>query len=107
MFFKLNGMVNSIKLLIWLAIPFFLWYLPATFFDDGQSFCPSIILLDIECLGCGITRSIQHAVHFDFETAWKFNWLFVIVLPILFFIWVKTSVSLFKQLKIEKKNSDI
>jgi hypothetical protein len=107
MFFKLKGMVIVIKLIIWLAIPFFLWYLPATFFDDGQSFCPSKFLLNKECLGCGITRSIQHAIHFEFEMAWKFNWLFVIVLPILVYIWIKTSVNLYNLFKIQKNNYDI
>jgi hypothetical protein len=70
-------------------MPIVLWLLPASFFDEGQSLCLSVLLLDKECYGCGITRAIQHFIHFDFQTAWNFNKLVVIVAPILFFVWLK------------------
>lgn len=70
-------------------MPIVLCLLPASFFDHGQSLCLSVLLLDKECYGCGITRAIQHAIHFDFETAWNYNKLVVIVAPILFFVWLK------------------
>jgi hypothetical protein len=63
--------------------------LPASFFDHGQSLCLSVLLLNKECFGCGITRAIQHAIHFDFYTAWNYNKLVVIVAPVLFFLWLK------------------
>ena len=70
-------------------MPIVLWLLPASFFDHGQSLCLSVLLFDKECYGCGITRAIQHAIHFDFQTAWNYNKLVVIVAPILFFVWLK------------------
>jgi hypothetical protein len=70
-------------------MPIVLWLLPASFFDHGQSLCLSVLLFDQECFGCGITRAIQHAIHFDFYTAWNYNKLVVIVAPILFFVWLK------------------
>ena len=70
-------------------MPIVLWLLPASFFDKGQSLCLSVLLLNKECYGCGITRAIQHAIHFDFQTAWNYNKLVVIVAPILFFVWLK------------------
>jgi hypothetical protein len=48
-----------------------------------------VLLFDKECFGCGITRAIQHAIHFDFYTAWNYNKLVVIVAPVLFFLWLK------------------
>jgi hypothetical protein len=70
-------------------MPIVLWLLPASFFDHGQSLCLSVLLFDQECFGCGITRAIQHAIHFDFYTAWNYNKLVVIVAPILVFVWLK------------------
>lgn len=70
-------------------MPIVLWLLPASFFDQGQSLCLSVLLFDKQCYGCGITRAIQHAIHFDFQTAWNYNKLVVIVAPILFFVWLK------------------
>ncbi|MFM6935572.1 MAG: DUF2752 domain-containing protein [Flavobacteriales bacterium] len=63
--------------------------LPASFFDHGQSICLSVLLFNKECLGCGMTRAIQHLIHVDFESAWKFNKLVVLVAPILCFLWIK------------------
>ena len=50
-----------------LLIPLVLIALPADFFDTGQSICLSVVLLDTECYGCGMTRAIQHLVHLDFQ----------------------------------------
>lgn len=93
------GMWNWIKLIIWVCIPFFLLLLPATYFDTGQALCPSKLLLDKECPGCGITRSVQHAIHFDFKEAWDFNKLIIIVLPLLIYFWVKTLLNLYRTIK--------
>ena len=73
--------------------------LPASFFDQGQSLCLSVLLFDKQCFGCGITRAIQHALHFDFQTAWKYNKLVVIVAPILFFVWLKWVRELWLKIK--------
>jgi hypothetical protein len=66
-----------------------LWILPADFFDHGKAMCLSVVLFDQECFGCGITRAIQHLMHFDFEAAWGFNKLSVIILPMLLIIWAQ------------------
>lgn len=70
------------------ALPLALLLLPADFFDYGEVLCPSKRFLDLECLGCGITRGIQHAIHFEFREAWEFNKLTYVVLPIAMFFWV-------------------
>lgn len=80
-------MYRKIIFIVWVCIPFFLLLLPANFFDEGQSICPSKLLLKKECPGCGITRSVQHAIHFDFQIAWGFNKLIVVVLPLLVVFW--------------------
>jgi len=92
-------MINKLKLIIWIIIPFLLLILPSTFFDNGQSICPSKLLLDKDCPGCGITRSIQHAVHFEWKIAWEYNKLIIVVLPFLVYFWIKTFLELFSKIK--------
>ncbi len=100
---KKYGILNQIKFVIWLSIPFFLFFLPVDLFDSGTSICPSQLILNKECPGCGITRSVQHAIHFDFKTSWNYNKLVVIVLPVLTFIWIKTARKLFIELFKKEK----
>ena len=76
------------------ALPLALLLLPADFFDQGEVLCPSKRFLDLECMGCGITRGIQHAIHFEFSTAWHFNKLTFIVMPIAIFFWIHLALLL-------------
>jgi hypothetical protein len=72
-----------------LIIPLFLLLLPSNFFDSGDSMCLSIVLFDRECYGCGMTRAIQHLIHFDFSVAYHYNKLSIVVYPLLIFIYFK------------------
>jgi len=77
------AVVAGIGLMAGLAV---LLALPADFFDEGQSICLSVVLFDRECYGCGMTRGVQHLLHFDFRTAWEYNKLAFIVLPLGLFL---------------------
>lgn len=90
MLFKLVGMV---------VIPLVLIILPANFFDKGQSLCLSILLADTACPGCGITRAIQHMLHFDFVIAFNYNKLSVVIFPLLVFLWGKEFLMSLKKYK--------
>lgn len=82
-------------------MPIVLIILPADFFDKGQSLCLSVLLLDTECPACGMTRAIQHLVHFQFQEAMEFNKLSAIVLPVLFVVYF---IEIKRMIKILKKN---
>jgi hypothetical protein len=56
--------------------------LPADYFDTGQSVCLSVLLFDRECYACGMTRAIQHLIHFEFREAYEYNKLAFVVLPL-------------------------
>ncbi|WP_147362933.1 DUF2752 domain-containing protein [Capnocytophaga canis] len=86
-----------------MTIPIVLMFLPADYFDRGQSVCLSKTLAGIECWGCGLTRAIMHFIHFEFEEAWMFNKLVVIVVPLLFVVWIR---SLFSLLGVKSKILD-
>ena len=66
-------------------LPIVLIILPADFFDNGRSVCISVLLFHQKCFACGITRAIQHLIHFDFKIAAYYNYLCFIVLPLLIF----------------------
>ena len=70
-----------------LLLPLSLFTLPADFFDHGPPMCLSVLLLDTQCYGCGMTRGIQHLLHLDFSAAASFNKLAFVVLPLLVFYW--------------------
>lgn len=69
-----------------LFAPLILIILPASFFDQGQSICLSVLLFDQPCYGCGMARAVQHLIHFDFKGAYSFNKLSFIVFPLLIVI---------------------
>ena len=73
----------KIYLAVLLIIPLVLLLLPSTFFDNGDSVCMSVFFFDRECYACGMTRAIQHIIHFDFFVAYQFNKLSVIVFPLI------------------------
>lgn len=80
------------KIFFWgiFLAPFFLLFFPVDFFDKGNSVCLSILLANIECYACGLTRGTMHFIHLDFEGAWSFNKLTFIVVPLLFLYWLKS-----------------
>ncbi|MFK8038017.1 MAG: DUF2752 domain-containing protein [Crocinitomicaceae bacterium] len=91
---------SSAILIVLLFLPLILLYLPADYFDTGGvTVCPSKRFLDIECLGCGITRGIQHTIHGEFEIGWQFNKLSPIVLAVLIYLWIKYFIQAVKALK--------
>lgn len=98
------------------ALPLTLLFLPADYFDYGTSICPSKIFMDKDCPGCGLTRGVQHAIHFEFTTAWQFNKLTFLIIPFLIFYWIhlflwagydydlQGRVKIFLRKKVEKPN---
>jgi hypothetical protein len=85
-----NGLLFKWLILIFFIVtPIILLLLPATYFDTGETICPSKRFFNFECLGCGMTRGVMHFIHFDFESALYYNYMSVVVTPILAFLWAK------------------
>lgn len=61
--------------------------------------CLSKIILNKECLGCGLTRATQHFIHFDFISAYNFNKLVFLIAPLLIYFWVKEIIKMYKKIK--------
>jgi uncharacterized integral membrane protein len=86
------------------ALPIVLVLLPVDFFDEGQTLCISVFLLDLECYACGMTRAIHHLIHLEFNEAFEFNRLSFIVLPLLIYVWLTEIIKLFKFSRSKKSN---
>ncbi len=70
--------------------PIILWIIPSDTFDDlGIKTCPSLLLFDIECWGCGITRAVLHFHHLEFADAAYYNRLVFFVYPFLVYLWIR------------------
>jgi hypothetical protein len=92
---------------IWLAallvFPIILWILPGDFFDgDGLILCPSRLFFGIECYGCGITRSVMHMHHLQFDDAVYYNILGLIVYPALIALWFYWLYKAYKRVSKER-----
>lgn len=87
------------RLACYMVIPIVLLILPSDFFDEGQSICLSVLLLNQTCYACGLTRAIMHLIHFEFVDAWYFNPLGFIVFPALAWQWLQWFLKDFKALK--------
>ena len=79
----------KLYLVILILIPIVLLILPAYFFDTGNSICFSVVFFDNECYACGMTRAIQHLIHFDFSIGYEYNKLSIIVFPFLMLSYYK------------------
>ena len=63
-----------------------------------DSICLSLFLFDTECYACGMTRAIQHLIHFDFLTGYNYNKLSIIVFFKNNFSLIQTGIALEKDL---------
>jgi hypothetical protein len=87
-----------------LALPLILLLLPADHFDKGKSVCLSVVLLKMECYGCGMTRAMMHLIHFEFTEAFYYNSLSFIVFPFLAYGYLQTLLKTYKGLRFLKES---
>jgi hypothetical protein len=84
---RLGKIVLSIGILL---IPVALYFIPVEWLNSHHSICLFKNLTGNECYGCGMTRAILSSIHLHFGNAFHYNKLFVIVLPIIIYLWIKT-----------------
>ncbi|NDV46417.1 DUF2752 domain-containing protein [Paludibacter sp. 221] len=90
---------KRIKLTVFLVFPFLLYLIPVDWLNQQPTICLYKNIFGHECFGCGITRAILSAMHFDFHTAFGYNKLVVIVLPLLIYAWAQRTIKLWKEVK--------
>jgi hypothetical protein len=90
LFYAMYMLLKKIWIAALIAVPVVLWILPAGSFDHtGVELCPSKFLFKVECFGCGMTRAVMHLHHFDWQEAVYYNYLVLVVYPILVFFWCR------------------
>ena len=77
-----------------LIIPVVFYFVPLDWLNKQHSICLYKNITGHECYGCGMTRAILSAIHLQFRTAYEFNKLFIIVLPLLVYLWAKTLLTM-------------
>jgi hypothetical protein len=77
-----------------LLIPVAMYFVPLEWLKNQHSVCLFRNLTGHECWGCGMTRAMFSAIHFKFHDAVNFNRLSPVVIPLLIYIWAKTTVSM-------------
>jgi hypothetical protein len=85
---KNRRLLLKIKIAGILLIPAVLFIIPIQWLEKQHSACIFKLFTGKECYGCGMTRAVLSALHFNFSNAFNYNKLIVIVLPLLIFIWV-------------------
>ena len=95
----MKNILYKLYFIILITLPIILLFLPADFFDLGDSICLSVFLFDVECYACGMTRAIQHLIHFNFNQAIEYNILSLLVFPLLLYMYFKELRRVYKILK--------
>ena len=69
--------------------------------------CLSVLLLDVKCPGCGLTRAFIHMLNLDFALAWKSNFLALIITPILLVLFILNLLQFRKEYQASAEEKDI
>ena len=91
-----KGLFRILKYAGIILIPVALYFVPQEWLISQNSVCLFKNLTGNECYGCGMTRAILSAIHFRFVDAFHYNKLFLIVLPVLIYIWAKTIIPVWR-----------
>lgn len=79
-------LLKALLPLLLLGVLVFIYY---TFNPSQSSFflpCPLKYTTDFYCAGCGSQRAIHHLMHLDVVTAFRYNPLLILTLPILVYV---------------------
>lgn len=99
---KVNRIIKVIVFGAIFILGIILLILPADYFDHGDSVCLSVVFFDLACYGCGMTRAVQHLLHFNFEEAYYYNRLSFIVLPLLIYLIIVEFIKFLKEIKADR-----
>lgn len=88
---------NKLLFSVILVLPILLYLVPLDWLNKQHTICLFKNIFGIDCYGCGITRAVLSGLHFNFEDAINYNIMVVIVLPLLIYIWIRITMSLYNK----------
>ena len=86
--FSRSDSSSALRIAALAAIPVFLGTIPMSLFERMPRVC-LLRRMGIPCWGCGMTRAIASASRANFRSAWRYNKLSAIVVPMLAFLWAR------------------
>ena len=92
-----NRIFNKLSFSVILVLPVLLYLVPLDWLSKQNTICLFKNIFGIDCYGCGITRAVLSGLHFNFEDAINYNIMVVIVLPLLIYIWIRITMSLYNK----------
>ena len=92
-----NRIFNKLSFSVILVLPILLYLVPLDWLNKQHTICLFKNIFGIDCYGCGITRAVLSGLHFNFEDAINYNIMVVIVLPLLIYIWIRITMSLYNK----------
>lgn len=72
-----------------MLLPIIFLLIPTSWFESRRSLCLIRNVFGVKCPGCGMTRAISCIFHGNLKKALQYNWLVVIVLPLLCYVWLE------------------
>ena len=78
-----------LKIILLLCIPIVTLIISFIRIENGQTICLFNNILGLNCIGCGITKSIIAFINGEFHQSINYNYNVIIILPLLLFIWLK------------------
>jgi len=95
---------SEIFLLFYTAAPLILYFIPIKWLNEQHTICVFKNIIGKDCFGCGITRAIISCIQLDFEKSFYYNKIIIIVLPILFYEWLKNIIEGVKKIANNRKS---
>ena len=92
--------LNKLSFSVILVLPILLYLVPLDWLNKQHTICLFKNIFGIDCYGCGITRAVLSGLHFNFEDAINYNIMVVIVLPLLIYIWIRITMSLYNKTSV-------
>jgi len=92
-----NRIFNKLSFSIILVLPVLLYLVPLDWLNKQHTICLFKNIFGIDCYGCGITRAVLSGLHLNFEDAINYNIMVIIVLPLLIYIWIRKTMSLYNK----------
>jgi hypothetical protein len=95
-----------VKIFLLVLLPFVIYFVPIDWLEEQRTICLYKNITGHDCYGCGITRAIVSAIQFKFKKAINYNYIVVVVFPILSFVWFKSIINLSLQILPTSKKTE-
>jgi hypothetical protein len=82
----------------YILLPMLFCLTPTAWLEAHPPLCLSRLLFKRRCPGCGMTRAASCAINGRLRMAWRYNPLFLIVLPLLGYSWLRGLIAAWKSL---------